>query len=179
MNKVIGFKKRNSPKRQDLGQMLKQAAVLIKDNPPLDRDKLNILSHEKLKQRFLAGLNSELIAQNFLESSAFLCAGYIADLFGKTASKTLENKWLIEYLETYLETSSPYVLQEGGDMCFLICSVFPKRASWKLMNLNFYQEAGASLYYQYYCDANKPIGFHMSQNFISMSKITNKCLKLI
>ena len=72
------------------------------------------------------------------------------------------------------KTKNPFILQKGGDWCFLINSVFIERGNWRLMKPSDYNLLGKRFYFDCYQKTGREINFYMGNNYDLLSKLTKE-----
>lgn len=78
---------------------------------------------------FFQGKISEIIiGQSLIEQDLLLGGMYVAKLLTKTISQIPPSWWAIDYLMEGHSKNDPLIIQQGADVCFLICSIFKERA---------------------------------------------------
>jgi len=114
-----------------------------------------------------------------INQGLFLCGIYVPKVFTEYLSHSPESWIASDYLLKAEKKESAFAFKQGGDVCFLICSIFVKRASWRTMNPKYYHQMGISFYHKFYARTNQEIGYHMSDNFETMVDITKNCFSSI
>lgn len=137
------------------------------------------VTQKKFKKYFESKLNVMLIEQRLLDPSFFFCALYIARLLSDTLTKEPVSWYAVDYHEKRLNGEDASVLKDGGDMCFLMSSVFPEHARRKLVDIPYYKKMGRMFYFGLYSSAHVEIGYHMGKRFDIMSNITHQCIESI
>ena len=181
MAKIINindFLKRKEKKDDDLNFFLKEAILLRKKSLKL-KGEINLIDQKDFKTFLEGKIFDLLIRKKNIGSEFFLCGNYIAILLTEILSKIPETWFAIDYIINSNNTNNPKFLKEGANVCFLICTLFKKRSSIRCMKYDDYREMGKGMYYQFYSQTGKEIGFHMSIRYEIMVEITNKCLEEI
>ncbi len=181
MAEIINFlsarpKKKNESRSPGLTDLLQQAVDLSREAKTI-QDTVSAMNLKELKRLFETRLQAAVLERRMLTEQAFLCGLYISNLLLMLSVKVPTSWYATDYLIEGFEKSSPSAMQQGGDICFAICAIFPERGNWRQMNPAFYREAGVSLYYHYYTLSGREIGYHMSSNFSAMAEITKECVR--
>jgi len=166
---------------ESLNDFLKRAIKLIdKISIGQNDDLITVIkSINELKRRMEGIIVKKIIKEEMINKGLFLCSIYIPQIFTEYLSSSPESWLAIDYTLKAKKLKSAFVFKQGGDVCFLICSIFPKRTRWRTMNPSYYQEMGEAFYYQFYAKTNQEIGYHMSGNFEIMVDITKECVASI
>lgn len=186
MRKVINFSEMaiEAPfserdfKRLDLEKLLcRHKRLTGKKDEEIDELKVIMLKNKKEVCAFFEGLISkEIVKRKDIYSEYFFCGNYISHLLSSLI-ESLPDSWIaFDYEKEYAESNRSEHLVRGADICFLICSIFEGRRSWRLTSPDFYHEKGRSLYYQFYLKEKKEISFYMSDNFEKMANITRSAI---
>ena len=177
MPKVVQFRffgKDDSEK--DINQLLKNASLVLKEASSMTdyfQDKIYPIKNKQAGRIFEGKISKEIFAKNLVSSGVLLCGIYAAKLMEELMTDAPESWWAIDY--AFSEKAE--ILKKGGDACFIICGIFPKRANRRLMDREYYQKFGISLYHRFYGATNKEIGYHMANNFSIMSEVVNSVMK--
>ncbi len=174
MGEVINIeelKKKLNPEKQDLTEILKRMSSLIKKDK-----KDEIVNPQNLRKKIEIMISEQLFKYEMISPDFFWCANYISEFLSKTAVSSPKSWFFTDYL---VDKNNSKYYQEGGNVCFLICSLFRKRGDIGYMTLKDYQNMGPSLYYTFYSMSGKEIGLHMSKNFSAMAQITKESFKLV
>lgn len=164
--------------RLNLGELLKRSARLGKKK----YEEIGHLKITRVKSKadactFFEGLLSgEIVRRKNIRSEYFFCANYISHLLASFVDSFPDSLIAFDYEKSYQETGKTECLKKGADICFLICTVFDGRKSWRLTSPRFYHEKGISLYYHFYLNEGKDIAFHMSSEFEEMVDITREAI---
>ncbi len=162
----------------DLSSLLKQA-VLLRSQRAVKREGIQITNIGKLKTLFEAGIADILIRRRHVDSDFFLCGNYISALLSSVVNETPKSWFVIDFITEGLETNNPRRIQEGANVCFLICTVFKERSELRAMRYEDYEKLGMGLYYQYYDQTGAEIGYHMSRQYRIMVTVTDECIRTI
>ena len=135
------------------------------------KERLIIVSAQEELEALIKRTTVKTIAKRrAITSSTYLCAGYTAGVIA-SAVKTPPEHWIaFRFLEEGIERNNPYVLQRGADICLLICSVFPGRATWRLMSRKYYESMGVGLYFSFARQTRSYICELMSKHFSLMAR---------
>lgn len=112
------------------------------------------------------------------DSALFKCSLYVSDLIAYHLNQNFKSYYMIDFLEHGINDNDPMAFKEGGDLCFMICSFFNGR-KWRMMKPEDYFRMGASFYAMFYDGTKKEIGWHMSQHYTEIVKVTQRCLKTL
>ena len=170
--KVLQWRPRKKDVGSDLNSLLKMAVDI--------RKKVQHNTGETVPdfKIFISGkIMDILISNRMIAVDSILCGQYVSKLLASLLQYVPEHWIAIDYL-IQGNKNNPYVLQQGADMCFLVCSVFPKRLG-RCMKINDYKTFGISLFMQYFQKTGEEIGFHMSKQFPDMVKVTQECINKI
>ena len=169
--KVIQFRRRKNDFGSDLNELLKMAVDV--------RKKLRSNTGETVPDfdGFISGkIMDILISNRMIEKDSILCGLYVSKLLTSLLRLAPEHWVAADYLME--GEKSPFALQQGADMCFLVCSIFPARLG-RCMKIKYYRIFGVSLFMQYYQKTGKEIGFYMSNRFTEMISVTQECINKI
>lgn len=182
MAKVIGFKKAREARQhgQDLTDLVKSAAIIkgrvVDFREDLKKKIIVASSHGQFKV-FLSGLISEVIFRHpsLICRESLLCGVYSAQVLTQFIFESPKSWWAVDYLQEYAEArdrqKSANALKRGGDLCFLICSVFPERGNIRTMMFKDYQAMGIGFFQRHFNSSGAEISYFMSQQFSNMAKI--------
>jgi len=177
MAKVIGIKKAREARRpsHDLTELIKSAAIIknrIVDFRDNLKKKIIIAASQGQFKVFLSGLISDAI---FKHPSLICCGIYSAQVLTQFFYESPKSWWATDYLLEYAEArdrqKSANALKRGGDLCFLICSVFPERANIRAMTLKDYQAMGIGFFQRHFYFSGAEISYFMSQQFSNKATI--------
>ena len=133
-------------------------------------------SFREFRKQLEAKLGNMLIDRKLLEPALFFCSMYVARLLYETAREEPKSWYAIDFLVEANESGNPFSLKEGGDMCFLLSSVFPERSARRGVKMEYYIHMGENFYYEFYNQTSSEIGYHMSNSFNTMAQVTQSCL---
>lgn len=157
----------------DLNGLLSRATLICKENLNFSQNKLSVVREGQLRRVLESKITHEIIARKLITRDIFLCGIYVAKLLSELMLNVPNSWWAIDYFAS----DDAVTLRRGGDVCFIICGLFPERGSRRLMNGAYYQKMGESFYHQFYNYANIEIGYHMSKQFQTMVAIVQNCIK--
>lgn len=179
MGRVVPFRrkeeKQGTPEAEDLTALLKGAVEL----------RGSALGHEingvfRMKGNFeellKARLGSFIIENRLITTDLFRCSLYIAHLLNETVSRNFESLYAVDYYLRGVEEQDPAALQQGADLCSVLCILFEGRRNWRMVREGDYARRGVQLYALYYAQTKRMIAWCMSRNFESIVAITRKCL---
>ncbi len=163
----------------DLSGLLKRANRLIKTDLDLSSEKpiVQVKSRDHLIRKLETVISKEIIKKKMVNRGMFLCGIYVPKIVAQYFSVSPKSWVAFDYLSENNQAKHNFNLKLGGDVCFLICCLFPARGNWRLMNLKYYHKMGISFYYRFYQGTDKEIGYHMSDNFDEIVKITNQSIR--
>ncbi len=139
-----------------------------------DRELISPSTFVKMQQKIENDINNILLQREYIDSDYFLCGKYIAKMISETAQNPPESWYAIDYF-SQMKSEEDYIpLKKAGDICFLISSVFTKRANHGLMKPSYYTVMGKNFYYLYYERGKREIGYLMSIKYKTMSQITEE-----
>jgi len=180
MGKIIPFSVSRRESKLDLNTLLKRA-VELRDKVVNSRDDLKkslIIASSPAEFRiWVSGLISEAIFKHpsLISSETFLCGSYSSSVLTECLFGSPRSWWAIDYLKKFFESKDQKkratALKKGGDLCFLICSVFPERANVRAMRLADYRNIGIGFYQRHFSFAGAEISNHMSERFSPMAAI--------
>jgi len=180
MGKVVPLKGNRREDKLDLNELLKQA-VDLRGSVVNSRDELKkdiITASEPAQFRImLSGLISEAIFKHpsLISSEAFLCGIYSSRVLAECLFGNPQSWWAIDYLQEFSESKDKIkranALKKGGDLCFLLCAVFPERANVRTMQPGDYRDIGVGLYQRHYSLTSAEISCYMSKCFSTMATI--------
>lgn len=172
MGDVIDFlrarEKRGETGSGNLNDLIKRASLICKEK----LDESGIIRTENLKHFFESRINQEIFNRHLIGSDIFLCGIYVSNLLTDLATNTPESWWAVDYAIS----GDSSALKKGGDVCFVICGVFPERGNYRLMDVSYYRKMGEGFYYQLYSVAKREIGYHMSHQFGTMVTVVQGCI---
>jgi len=166
-------KKRNEKDSENLNTLLERAHCLIKDSSLPSGPILKVSSKDDFIRKLEGQISQEILQKKMISHGIFVCGIYVPKVIAQYLS-TSPKSWVVaDYLyQNGIEEGSS--LQQGADVCFLICCLFPRRGNWGLMKISYYQKMGVSFYYRFYQQTGKEVGYYMSDNFDKIVDITNQ-----
>ena len=170
-----GFRNKKEPKSDDLNELLIKAHKLRGRIPK--SDEMVWQDFGNLKGLFETRLNELLLDNRFIGANIFLCSSYIAILLAKFATKNPESWYATDYAIKGYESRDPFVLQNGADVCFILCTLYPERCNRRSMKKSDYVSLGSGLYHRFYNQTGREIGYYMGDLFELMSEVTAECVK--
>lgn len=159
----------------DLNGLLKKAVVLRRKLPAIE----GAFAVKDFKTLLSAKISDTLLKNRIVDASCFLCGIHIAQLLSDLAVAAPESWYAIDYILKSSRDGDPLALKEGANVCFLICAVFKERSEHRAMTYRDYESMGIGLYFQFYSQTGKEIGYHMSSNYGLMVQVTDECLKTL
>lgn len=177
MGNIIDFiaakAKKADREPRDLDELIAEAFAVSRDRLEQERQKDEVLASKDLRTDIKAVIMDTLIKQRLISSEYFLCGLYISKMMSEYALSSQESWYAFDHIKEGEESGDYKAFQKGGDICFLICSIFTGRARWRLMQKEYYLKLGAGLYLSFYYRTNREIGYFMSKNFSAMAEITH------
>lgn len=168
-----GFKtKKTNSGEADLNELLQQASILCKEKVT-PSDGVDVVGSGQMKSVFERRISQEIFSRRLISRDVFLCGIYISNILTDLILNDPESWWAIDYAFS----ENPLDLKRGGDMCFIICGIFPQRGNRRAMNVTYYQEMGENFYHHFYGKSKKEIGSHMSNNFRTMTEVVQSCIR--
>ena len=174
-------KKKEETIPKNLNEFLERAKQLINEaSISKDPKIITIIRNASALRRKIEGvISKKIINTKMVDRGLFLCGIYVPEVFTEYLSSPPESWIVSDYRSKAEKEKNSFAFKQGGDVCFLICSIFVKRAEWRTMNPSYYHEMGESFYYQFYTRTNQEIGYHMSGNFETIVNITKDCFQAI
>lgn len=182
MAKVIGLRKAREARQrgQDLTDLVKSAAMIkgrIIDFREDLKKKIIIAASQGQFKVLLSALINEAIFRHpsLICRESLLCGIYSAQVLTQFIFEAPKSWWavdcLVEHAEAKSRQKSINALKRGGDLCFLICSVFPERGNIRIMTLKDYQTMGVGFFQRHFNSSGAEISNFMSQQFGNMATI--------
>ena len=171
--KVIPLQPRKKEIGSDLNSLLGMAVDL--------RDKLRKNESKTVPdfKIFISGKIMEILISNrMIERDSIFCGMYISGLLGSFFEFAPDHWVATDYMMEGCNNNDPLAVQQGANVCFLICSILPTRLG-RCMKANDYRLFGIGLFKQYYQQTGNEIGFYMSNRFLEMSEVTKECINKI
>lgn len=182
MAQIIEFRHRADRRKKnndhDLTGLLKRAVILRKEEPD-DGPLIKVEGFKKMKILFESKISDILIKKHCIDKGFFFCGTYISDLLTSLARRVPESWFAVDYIMKSHETDSPYLLKQGANICFLICSVFKERSEIRVMRYEDYEKMGIGLFSRFYSQTGSEIGYHMSRQYKIMVDVTDECMRSI
>lgn len=166
------YRKKHDSESVDLSQLLRQASLIFQKRRDIAQKSKEVIGAKRVKTFFEQGITDEIINRKLIERDILLCGIYVANILADLASTSPESWWAIDYATS----KDPSDIKKGGDVCFIICSVFPERGDHRLMDVSYYRDMGAGFYSNFYGLTKKEIGYHMSRRFETMAEIVKEVL---
>ena len=174
MGSILDFQrareKRTEAIPDNLNDLIKRASLICKEK---FEEESGVIKAGQLKSVFESKITQEIFTRKLIGSDVFLCGIYVSKLLAELASNIPESWWAIDYFAS----DNLATLKKGGDVCFIICGVFPERGNHRLMDVTYYQKMGVGFYHQFGSLAKKEIGYHMSHQFQMMAEVVQSCLR--
>lgn len=178
MSRVIDLSTFTRRKSQgdNLTELLKMATILRGKREEI-KETIAVMNFAELKRVFEIRLADIILTGKNIGVEFFLCGTYVAGLLTDIANAPPESWYAVDYFIKAATEDKPTALKEGANVCFLICSVFPKRGQIRCMRPADYEAMGRNMYYGYYGQTGAVVAYHMSQRFKPMAEITKECIK--
>lgn len=176
MGTIFDIAKKRSEKdlkdSDNLNNLLKRAHHMIKNCPLPSGPILKISSKEDFTRKLESKISQKIIQEKMVSQGMFICGIYVPKVIAQYLS-TSPKSWIVtDYYFQESKTKNETFLQQGADICFLICCLFPKRGNWRQMKIGHYQKMGVGFYYRFFLNTGKEVGYHMSDNFNEIVDIT-------
>jgi hypothetical protein len=127
-----------------------------------------------IKSILVSEINALLLREKQIDDELFRCALYVGGLFDYMASHVPESYFVCDYYIKGWEEKKPEYYLQGADLCYLISVLFEKYAERRSMHKADYVRMGIKLYYDYYLQTGKTIGWCMSNNFNGIVDISKR-----
>ena len=167
-----GTERRKKTIDHDLTGLLKRA-VLLRKQEPESGTFIRIEGIKKMKLFFESKISDILIKKQYIDKGFFFCGTYVSELLASLAKKVPESWFAVDYIMKSHDTGSPYVLKQGANICFLICSVFRERSEIRVMRYEDYEKMGIGLFNRFYSQTGAEIGYYMSRQYKIMVDVTD------
>ena len=172
MGDIIDFRSKKISE-SDLNNLLKQAIEIGKES--LGKFEEEIFKPEvDLKTFFASMINGVLLKERCIDTELFLCSLYVSEMLERIANKVPNSYFVIDYYVNGWEKGDPSWYRQGGDLCCMTCVLFEGFANRRNMRSRDYTRMGMYLYYLYYLNTNKDIGWCMSNNFRGIVEATKR-----
>ena len=162
----------------ELNEVVRKKFLDSQDKTICSQKSLDVIANGKLPDIFGEKINQEIFTRKIADShkddktNIFLCGMYVSELLANLAKAIPDSWWAIDYALS----EDPLVLKKGGDVCFIICGVFPERSKHRQVSGSFYQTMGPGLYSRFYAISKQEIGHLMSCYFEEMTNIVKSCI---
>jgi hypothetical protein len=178
MGKVIGFceAKTHFFDERTFNDVLKDAIEIGKLSLGSTQEGIFKLGVDA-KTYFVSCINSILLNERHIDEELFRCSLYIGGVFEELIHSTPECYFICDYYVKAFEQKDPAFFQKGADLCWAICGFFRDFANRRCMREEDYLQMGIKLYYAYYLQTGKYIGWCMSNNLKSIVRITRKSIE--
>ncbi|MDA3815714.1 MAG: hypothetical protein PF549_05125 [Patescibacteria group bacterium] len=169
------FLKKNDFEDADLNELLSRASLICQKKSGFPQGEADIVGIRDLRNVFDGEITQEIFRRKLVSSEIFLCGVYVSKLLTELSASTPESWWAIDYATKEESLAN----KRGGDICFIICSVFPDRGNYRSNNIGYYQHMGENFYFKFYGMAKKEIGYYMSRQFEVMTTVVHSCMEKI
>lgn len=181
MDPIIDFskvsKRRWENGAENMSKLLKEAVAICQRDIPLNLGEIDVVGKDGMKKILEKKIVEEMSALEMIDVPNYLCGLYVAGILTKLAVEVPDSWYTVDYINASLKSGNPFVLREGGDMCFVLCGVFPDRKKNRNQaDVTFYEEIGSSFYRQFYHFNKQETWNHMSNKFGVMARVAQKCL---
>lgn len=178
MGKMIPFKRRVGATIQvdnDLTRILKNIVEVSKES---EGTEINGIFHMNMSfgNMLKAKIGSFIIDNRLINTELFRCSLYVSNLLNEMLSKNFNSYYAVDYFIRGLEEENPMILQEGADLCCVLCILFDQRNGWRMMKSGDYARMGIQLYSLCYSISKKKIAWCMSRNFDDITLVARKCI---
>ncbi|MEI8361110.1 MAG: hypothetical protein WCG01_03210 [bacterium] len=170
----VAKSKQSTTSTHDLNALITAAAKNLRAEKQKLPEGVCVISLPKSKDYFIANLQATIIKQHHISTAAALCAMYIGELLYKNISHIPASPYAIDYLINGQEDKTGRLLCDGGDLCFMYCTIFNRRCHWRQMSEKNYCAIGQGLYQAGYGKTGRDIHYYMSENFELMASITKE-----
>ncbi|HET6515504.1 MAG TPA: hypothetical protein VFG09_10125 [Thermodesulfovibrionales bacterium] len=123
-----------------------------------------------------AKIGSFIIEHKLMNADLFRCGLYVSHVLTEALSRKIESCYATDYYLRGFEEDDPLIMQQGADLCCILCIFFEERRNWRMMKTGDYARMGTQLYALSYGKTKKTIAWHMSRNFDRITAITRKCV---
>lgn len=175
---IFAARAKRAGHNQPLNQLIERAQVLNRSLRKSQNIIAGINEYGSLARFFESTISETLICSKMIGVDILLCGIYISRLLADIGSRSPQSWYAFDFILESNNSSDPAIVKNGADVCFLLCSVFPRKAGRRVMNVKDYEKIGAGLYYHFYSATEKIIGRHMSNNFSVMAAVTQQSLAL-
>lgn len=177
MGDIVPFKRRKQRTSIEAGftEILRDVVEIRKKSLELEERglyRLNVNFEDLMK----AKICSFIMDHNIMNADIFRCGLYVSRVLGETLAKKVENYYVSDYFVRGIAENDPFILQQGADLCCVLCILFDERKNWRMMKTGDYTRLGTQLYALYFARTRKLIGLCMSRNFGDIVEITKQCV---
>lgn len=176
MGEIIVLEKKRAERKEswNINDWLRESADMLGDSRlPLDN---SIACAGSVKHRVEQLLMRRVFDLKMIESDVCLCVSYIAGLVAELKTGDIEEWYLVDHWPSGKDDLPKY--KSAADTCFMICAFFSKRATRRSIAAGYYQQAGKSLYWNFYGLSGKVIGHHMSRRFEFMKSLVSSAFSV-
>lgn len=179
MGEVVPFRgreKRKATFESDFTKILNDVVEIKRESLVTEENGI-VRLNANFEDVFKAKIGSFIIQHRLINADLFRCGLYVSQVLAETLSKKFESYYVTDYFVRGIEEDDPIILQQGADLCCIICVFFETRERWRMMRAGDYMKMGIQLYSLYYSKTKRVIGWCMSRNFERIISITRKCVE--
>ena len=178
MGKVVPFRRREKerpPFDSDFTGLLRDVVAVGRQTLGTEENGIFRL-HVSFEELVRAKIGSFIIQNRLMNTDLFRCGLYVSHVLSEMLSKEVESYYITDYLIRGIEEDNSAVIQQGADLCYVLCVFFKERERWRMMKPGDYVNMGIRLYSLYYSRTGKLIGSCMSKHFETIVSIARKCI---
>jgi len=178
MGTVIPFRRKENGRvtfDSDFTAMLKDVVTIKRESLVTEENGIFHLNGS-FEDMLKASIGSFIIEHRLMNADLFRCGLYVSQVLGETLSKQVESYYVSDYFVRGIEEDDPLILQQGADLCCVLCIFFEERRNWRLMKGGDYVRMGIQLYSLYHSRTKRVIAWCMSRNFERIIAIARKCV---
>lgn len=179
MGEIVPFRrkeKKNTSLENDFTEVLKDVVEIGRESLGTEVNGVFLMNVD-FENMLKAKIGSFIIEHKLINADLFRCGLYVSHLLSETLSRRIDSYYVTDYYIQGFERGDPAILQQGADLCCLLCILFEERRNWRMMKKGDYAKMGIQLYSLYYARTKRPIGWCMSRNFEPITSITRKCIE--
>jgi len=157
----------------------KKERLVVQSLGPPQKEKLLIADLPRFRALISSAIfeaGSEICATDEILA---VCGVHVSNLLTDIGVNPPASWFATDYLLAFSKTINPQILFDGGNVCFLLCAVFPERTTFRSMKSEDYINMGTKMFLEYHIYSASPIGFYMANYFEEMVQAAQKGLKMI